>query len=135
MMNEDEEYCEECCFFKNDDGGVHMIHNVVVNGVERIKTFDMPEIFLKKIQSEEMREAFRQWTEEEEPALYPPAIYDAKEWGFVYQFDFKEDNLYIGFFKFDADCWTRKVGIGQYNPKKYVILTRKCYKNLLKWDM
>jgi hypothetical protein len=112
-----------------------MIHNVVVNGIERIKTFDMPEIFLKKIQSEEMREAFRQWTEEEEPALYPPAIYDAKEWGFVYQFDFKEDNLYIGFFKFDADCWTRKVGIGQYNPKKYVILTRKCYKNLLKWDM
>ncbi len=81
-----------------------------------------------------MREAFRQWTEEFDPELHPPTIFDPKEWGFIYEFHFREDNLFIGFveMKYDRE---KRIAFGQYDPIGYLFIDEWCYKKMLDCDV
>jgi hypothetical protein len=145
----------ESCFFssKNDDGSVrvthhfhiickpskeatHHFHLIRESCKEMVKTtsVDIPANLIKKIQSKEMREAFRQWCQKLEPELHPPRIFDPEEWGYIYEFHFREENLFIGFITFEYDQQP-KIAFGRYDTKKIVFFDRWCYQELLNCDV
>ena len=140
-------------FSKNDDGSVrvtsqyhirrepskeapHHFHLIRESYNEMVKTasVDIPANIIKKIQSKEMREAFRQWCQKLEPELPPPRIYDPEDWGYIYEFHFREENFFIGFIIPEYDNQP-KIVLGRYDSKIKVFFKRWCYHKLLNYDV